>query len=96
MRVILMGDIIATARALLAVKPEDRAGILDRIFTEAHAAHHYYKRKGQPHPKWGNGSLLARANLCAQLTEPFAATPEFLETLHLVISGLRRRQVKLG
>lgn len=96
MRAVLMGDIIATARALLAVRPEDRAGVLAVIFCEAHAAHHFYKRKGRPHPEWGNGSLMARANLCVQQAEPFAGQAEYLDALHLVISGLRRRYPKPG
>jgi hypothetical protein len=28
---------------------------------EAHAAHHFMRRFGVPHPRWGNGSLMARA-----------------------------------
>ncbi len=96
MRAVLMGDIIATARALLVVQPEDRARVLARIFCEAHAAHHFYKRKGRPHPEWGNGSLMARANMSVQQAEPFAGQAEYLDALHQVISGLRRRQLTPG
>jgi hypothetical protein len=88
MRTILLGDIIAAARALLAVLPDDRIGLLDTMIQQANAAHHFHKHLSKPHPVWGNGSLMARANLEPQLPEPFASDIDYLQTLQLVIAAV--------
>lgn len=67
MRLCLLDDLLAGAGALAMVAPADRQGFADRLLTEAHAADCYAKRLGRPHPRWGNGSLAARA-----LAEPLA------------------------
>lgn len=77
----------------MMVKPayqRDRA--LQRMMIEAHAAHKFHKRKGRPHPKWGNGSLLARANCESQIAEPFASDIAYLQALDTVIKGLLLRK----
>ena len=55
MRRVLVGDVLALAAAL--AEDEGRA---TRALAEAHAAHRYMRRMGRPHPRWGNGSLMAR------------------------------------
>ena len=52
---------MAAARAVAAKPPAQRVGFARQMIMEAHAAHCYFKRKRRPHPKWGNGSLMARA-----------------------------------
>jgi hypothetical protein len=88
MRTILIGDIIAAARALLAAPPDNRIGLLDTIIQQANAAHHFHKHLSKPHPVWGNGSLMARANLEPQMPEPFASDTDYLQTLQLVIAAI--------
>jgi hypothetical protein len=88
MRSILLGDIIAAARALLAVPSNRRIGLLDTLIQQADAAHHYHKRLAKPHPVWGNGSLMARANLEPQMPEPIASGIDYLQTLQLVIAAI--------
>lgn len=92
MRTILIGDLIAAARALLAVGPGARAGLAESMIDEAHAAHSCYKRKRRPHPEWGNGSLMSRANLCAQVAEPFWENADHLKVLNSLIAALLKRQ----
>jgi serine O-acetyltransferase len=60
-RRILTGDLLSAARAVAAYPPELRAGVAGQMIAEAHAAHRYFKRLHRLHPKWGNGSLMARA-----------------------------------
>lgn len=92
MRAVLIGDVIAAARALLAISPAARFALLERLLTEAHAAHKFYKRKHRPHPKWGNGSLMARANRCRQIAEPFWGSADWLFVLNFVVVGVIERQ----
>ncbi|MBL4927548.1 DUF7742 family protein [Fuscibacter oryzae] len=70
MRRALIGDLLAAARVLSAQPPHLRAGVMDRLIDQAHAAHRYMARFGRPHLLWGDGSLLARA-----LAEPAVANP---------------------
>lgn len=88
MRTILHGDIIAAARALLAVPLDARVGLLETMIRQADAAHHFHKRLAKPHPVWGNGSLMARANFEPQIAEPFASDIDYLQTLQLVIAAI--------
>ncbi len=84
MRRCLIGDITTAAAVLSAAAPPDRARLADRLLAEAHAAHLYTKRFAKPHPRWGNGSLMARALAIfpkpAQNTD-FAALTEILTAL---------------
>ena len=57
MRRVLLGDLVTLADLLATGWGGDPARLLD----EAHAAHRYMRRFGRPHPRWGGGSLMARA-----------------------------------
>lgn len=57
----MLDDLLAGAARLSAAPPWARQGLADRLIAEAHAAHHFMRRMGKPHPGWGNGSLMARA-----------------------------------
>jgi hypothetical protein len=67
MRLCLLDDLLCGARALATVAPQKRAAFAATLLDQAHAAHAYAKRFRRPHPRWGNGSLMARA-----LAEPGA------------------------
>ena len=88
MRTLLVGDLIAAARAGLAVSAKCRVGLIDRLICEAAAAHLFHKRLSKTHPHWGNGSLMARANLEPQVAEPFASDADYLLALRLVIERI--------
>ena len=91
MRRLLLGDVIAAARALLVLPADQRKGLLDAMIHQADAAHRFFKRYSRPHPKWGNGSLMARANLLPQVAEPFASNIDYLQAIQLVIGGIISR-----
>lgn len=86
MHLLLLGDLIAGARVILAVPPQVRAGVVEKLLAQAHAAHLYQKRFARPHPLWGNGSLMGRANKETQIPEPFADDVDYLAALVVVIN----------
>lgn len=88
MRTILLGDITAAARALLCVPQTHRPGLVTTMIKQADAAHDYHKRFRKPHPFWGNGSLMARANTEPQVTERFASDVDYLSVLQMVIAAI--------
>ncbi len=88
MRSVLIGDIVAAARVLLAAPPQENAKHLALMFDRAHVAHKVSKHLGRPHPQWGNGSLMAVAHQLPQRREPFVSDPAYLAALQLVIGGL--------
>ena len=92
MRTILLGDVIASARAMLKVQHHLRFGLLDTLIQQADAAHDYQKRLGKPHLLWGNGSLMARANAEPHAPEPLVSDLEYLRALHMVIGTIIARK----
>ena len=60
-RICLIEDLLAAAGALALGPVEGRRAHAERMLYEAHSADRYTKRFGRPHPRWGNGSLAARA-----------------------------------
>ena len=87
-----MGDIIAAARAMMVLPVPEQAGFLNLMLGQTHAAHLFHKHKKIPHPRWGNGSLMARANLEPQVSEPFASDVAYLQALQMVIAALILRK----
>lgn len=61
MRPCLLDDLLAGAGRLAAVPKPFRPTLAHQLLHEAHAAHHFMRRFGVPHPRWGNGGLMARA-----------------------------------
>lgn len=94
MRTVLIGDIIAAARAILVLPATDQTSFLHLMLGQAHAAHLFHKRKKRPHPKWGNGSLMARMNAEPQVFEPFVSDLEYLQALQKVIGALILRSMQ--
>ncbi len=92
MRTTLLGDVIAAARVLMNVQPDLWIGLLDAMIQQADAAHNYHKRLSKPHPLWGNGSLMARANAEPQMAEPFVSDLKYLAALQLVIGAIIARK----
>lgn len=61
MRPVLADDILMALRALHRVAAPQRAARIGQWLNEAHWADLYRKRFCRAHPRWGNGSLMARA-----------------------------------
>lgn len=90
MRRLLIGDLMAGARAILPAPPPARAALADRLLAEAHAAHLYFKRYGRAHPRWGDGSLMTRAlNHGAPDLPPDRA---YWQALELLLQRIRLRK----
>ncbi|MBI1217485.1 MAG: hypothetical protein GC186_02965 [Rhodobacteraceae bacterium] len=94
MRQVLMGDVIAAARVLLADDPPHRPVLLGRMIHQAEQADHYRKRLGRNHPDWGNGSLMAAAGVWPQAPEPFLSDPDYLDCLDMVLVRLALRRCR--
>lgn len=83
MRRCLIGDILVAASALTPAGLPQMQISGARLIAQADAAHRYAKRHGRPHPRWGNGSLMARA-----MAEPVVQQPNFSCATYLVALGV--------
>jgi len=89
MRPVLIGDVIAAARVLLAQSDAQWPDCVDRLIWRAHVADRYRRRLGKPHTNWGNGSLMAAAAREPQIAdEPFLADLRYLRALACVLDRL--------
>ena len=84
MRPVLMGDVVAAARVLMAVPPAARARLMAAMLAEAEAA----EACGRAHPDWGNGSLMAVAMARARVAEPALSDPAYRDCLVAVLEAL--------
>lgn len=84
MRRILISDLLAWADLLLSVPDVARAGVARRLLLEAHAAHKYHRRKGRPHPAWGDGSLMSRCRKFGIAQVPMTAEEFIPAVCHLL------------
>ena len=91
MRAVLHGDLVALARVLLAAPAQARAGLCRSVIAEARVAAAVVRRLRRPHPRWGDGSVMAACAAHPARREPFASDAEYLDCLGLVIATLARR-----
>lgn len=91
MRRCLPGDLLSAAACIAAADTSDWPEIANRLLAETDAAHRYFKRFGRSHPTWGNGSLMARANLLGQAA-PDLQSHRFLSALSLICALLTQRK----
>ena len=88
MRPVLHGDVVAAARALLAMPAEKRRSAMGTMLSRASAADAYRKRFGRAHGAWGNGSLMAVAHGYELRPEPFLDDAEYCACLVMVFDTL--------
>lgn len=93
MRRVLLGDLLAGARALARAAPAQRPALAARWLAESDAAHRYMKRFGRPHAAWGSGSLESHAGLVglaglAPQVGADLAHPDVLDALSLLARAL--------
>jgi hypothetical protein len=88
MRQVLLGDIVAAARAVLDLPPSEQAVAVSTMMDRAHIADKIMKRTGLPHRQWGNGSLMAAAGPRPQKPEPFLSDLDYLAALRLILQAL--------
>lgn len=91
MRPVLPGDLVAAARALRPLPVPARPAAVAAMIAEAALADRFRKRLGRPHPRLGNGSLMAAASAWPQAAEPWLSDPDWLGCLAAVIAALRAR-----
>jgi hypothetical protein len=93
MRPCLLDDLLAGAGRLAAVPPPLRPDLAHRLLHEAHAAHHFMRRFGVPHPRWGNGSLITRA-LCDAAPTGRPLCLHALAVMALAVAAFRQDAAK--
>jgi hypothetical protein len=96
MRQILHGDVVAAATVITRLAPDLRAKAVWRMLEGADAADRYRKRLGRPHPRLGNGSLMAAARNEADASEPFLSDLEYLRCVEVVIQMLVKWRLRVG
>ena len=92
MRPVLLSDVTAAARALIGVPEDRRVAFCRRILAEAEAADRFARRLGRPHPRWGNGTVLAAARAHPLMPEPTCDDPAYCRALVTVLSALDARR----
>ena len=95
MRPVMHGDVVAAARVLYGETEEARAGIIDRLITQARRADRYRKEMGQVHPFWGDGSLMAASLAMDPPPEPRLADEDYCACLAQVFEALISRERSL-
>lgn len=93
MRPILIGDVVALARVLLARPDDDWAQCLSRALRLAEFADVYRQRTGQSHPVFGNGTLMAVAAGFCREPEPAQVQGRYLAALLAVVAAVREREL---
>lgn len=88
MRQVLLGDVVAAARALMDLPPSERAAAIARMIDQAHCADKFTKRTGRPHKCWGNGSLMAAAVPKPKTREPFLSDPAYIQAMQQCLAAL--------
>lgn len=85
MRALQMGDLIAVARVLVLRDRAEWVGLVEGFLFDAHVAHAFHKRWQKPHPAWGNGSLMARANFETFAPQRRDGDADFLAAIQICI-----------
>jgi serine O-acetyltransferase len=88
MRALQVGDLIAVARVLILRERHEWRALVQMFLQQAHAAHAFHKRRRRPHPQWGNGSLMARANTEVFAPQPRDGDADFLAALQHCLAAI--------
>jgi hypothetical protein len=90
MRSLLLGDVVAAARALRRVDAPDRPELLRVLVEEASVAARHGRETGRNHPDYGDGSLMAAALRHDTVPEPSLEDRGYRLCLALVLVGAVR------
>ena len=88
MRPVLLSDLTMAARALLRVAPAERKALCARMVFEAEMADRFARRLRKPHPRWGNGTLMAVSAKRVLSAERACDDPEYCACLTLVLHAI--------
>jgi serine O-acetyltransferase len=92
MRRVLIGDLLAAAERLCGAPVADQWTSACRLIDQAHAAHRYARRFHRPHPRWGDGSLMARAMADAVPVTRAPWSAPMLQSLSIICHAVRTRR----
>lgn len=81
MRPVLVVDVLALARALLAARADERGAVARRLIAEAQDADLYRQGCGNSHPFLGDGTIAARCLLTSPSAEPDPDSPDHLDAM---------------
>lgn len=85
----ILGDILAAARTLLAAPDPAWAELLRQTIKRAEAADRHRLATRAPHPEWGNGSLLDALHGSPRRPEPPLSDHRYIDALIAVLTDLR-------
>lgn len=88
MRGVLLTDLDAAARAILAVAPDRRAETVRAMLDAADTADRYRRRLGRILPGHGNGSLMSAARNTLPGREVERCDPDYCAALMVVLQEL--------
>lgn len=88
MRRVMHGDVVAAARVLLGLPEHCRRHLCRQMIEEAHAAHRFFRRFGQAHSVWGDGSLMSAAHKRMMQPEPSFSDTVYCACVELVLHEL--------
>lgn len=91
---VLHGDLCWSARALLAVPPDARAGLARQLIAQAERADRHTRRTGRLHPVWGDGSLMCVAGRLPRAAEPFVDDLAYCACLITMLRALERHKMR--
>lgn len=83
-----LGDLTAAARVLRARPRRQWAWVAGRMLAEAAAGAWHLSRVGRPHPRYGDGSLMAAALRRRPAPAPVLAEARFRDALRAVLAAL--------
>lgn len=92
MRAVLHTDLVAAARALLAVPPQARVALCRQLLGKADWADRFVRRLGRVHPEWGNGTLADAARRAGLAAEPSFSDRSYRDCLLIVLDQMAGRE----
>ena len=92
MREVFSSDLTAAARHLLAVPHDLREDVCAQLLREADWADKFAKRMGKPHPRWGNGTLMAVSRTRQMMPEKSFSDPEYVLCFAVILQCLQRHR----
>jgi hypothetical protein len=92
MRAVLHSDLVAAARALLAVPPQARGALCRHLLEKADWADRYVRRLRRVHPEWGNGTLADAARRVGLAAEPSFSDRTYRACFLIVLGQMASRE----
>lgn len=88
MRSPVASEVILFARVLMTHPRRKRRGLAKAMLAEVELAGQLVNDTGQAHPRFGDGSLMARCHRASPAREPMADDTEFLQALVIACNTL--------